>query len=106
MGRILVIGRDEDLCCLLVRERLRASGREVLYLPEDRLFPGLDFAWQLDTTESCGRLGLGGHDGAFSDIDGVLARFYGIATSAEDFQTTDGQYLSSEWHALLRGLME
>ena len=35
----------------------------------------------------------------------MLARCYGIATSAQDFQTRNGQYLSSEWHALLRGYL-
>ena len=30
----LIIGRDEDLCCQLVRERLLHSGEDVLYLPE------------------------------------------------------------------------
>jgi hypothetical protein len=105
MSYTLIIGRDEDLCCRLVRESLLASGREVIYLPEDKLFPGLNLAWEFNGSRSEGRVGLPGRIAPMSEIDGVLARFYGIATSAEDFQSVDGQYLSSEWHALLRGCM-
>ena len=102
----LIIGRDEDLCCQLVRERLLHSGEDVLYLPEDHLFPGLKLAWHYDGHESRGSVGFDGRALAVSDIDGVLARCYGIATSAEDFQTRNGQYLCSEWHALLRGFLQ
>jgi hypothetical protein len=42
----------------------------------------------------------------FGQIDSVLARFSGITTSPEDFQTKDGQYLCSEWHALMRGYLQ
>ena len=105
MSHTLIIGRDEDLCCRLVRESLLASGREVIYLPEDQLFPGLNLAWEFDGLSSEGRVGLLSRTAPLSETDGVLARFYGIATSAEEFQTVDGQYLSSEWHALLRGCM-
>jgi len=104
MACTLIIGRDEDLCCRLVRERLLASGREVIYLPEDQLFPGLNLAWAFDGLHSEGHVGLS-RTAPLSEIGGVLARFYGIATSAEDFQSADGQYLCSEWHALLRGCM-
>jgi hypothetical protein len=105
MSYTLIIGRDEDLCCRLVHESLLASGRKVIYLPEDRLFPGLNLAWAFNGSHSTGSVGLSGRTAPMSEIDGVLARFYGIATSAEDFQSVDGQYLSSEWHALLRGCM-
>jgi hypothetical protein len=101
----LIIGRDEDLCSQLVRERLLAGGRQVIYLPENQLFPGLDFAWDFDGRDSHGRLGLTGRTVHIDDIDGVLARCYGIATDAEGYQTKNGQYLSSEWHALLRGYL-
>jgi hypothetical protein len=79
MACLLIIGRDEDLCCQLVRERLVSLGRQVLYLPEDQLFPGLRIAWELIS---------------------------GIATSPEGFRTKEGQYLSSEWHALMRGYVQ
>ena len=102
----LIIGRDEDLCCQLVRESLLHSGEDVLYLPEDHLFPGLKLAWdyrrpRVARERRSRRTGV-----AVSEIDGVLARCYGIATSAEDFQTRNGQYLCSEWHALLRGFLQ
>jgi hypothetical protein len=106
MGCTLIIGRDEDLCCRLVGERLNSLGREILYLPEDRLFPGLRIAWQLNNGSSRGTLGFESRDVHFSEIDGVLARFYGIATTPEEFQTKDGQYLCSEWHALMRGYIQ
>ena len=79
MGCTLIIGRDEDICCRLVHERLVGLGREVIYLPEDRLFPGLRVVWQLNNGKSQGRFGFTTQDVQFSDIDGVLARFYGIA---------------------------
>src|SRR5215510_3395816 len=106
MGFTLVIGRDEDLCCQLVRQRLAKLGQQILYLPEDRLFPGFRFVWQLDNESSHGTVGFTAEDLQFDEIDGVLARFSGIATSAEEFQTKDGQYLSSEWHALIRGYLQ
>jgi hypothetical protein len=106
MGCTLIIGRDEDLCCRLVREHLLSLGRQIVYLPEGRLFPGLDFTWELRNGDSSGTLELGEQAVSFNQIDGVLARFSGIATSPEDFQTKDGQYLSSEWNALMRGYVQ
>lgn len=103
---IIIIGRDEDLCSRLVCERLVAVGREVIRLTEDHLFPGLRFAWEAAAGDSHGLLGLDGQSVTFDQIEGVLARFSGIATSAADFATTDGQYLSSEWHAMVRGFIE
>ena len=43
----VIIGRGEDPCCALVRERLTKLGQEVLFLDETRLFPGLRLAWDL-----------------------------------------------------------
>jgi len=103
MGTTLVVGRDEDLCCKLVRDRLTELGREVLYLRENDLFPGMDFVWELNQGKSRGSVGRGGHRVPFEELDGVLARFTGITTSAEEHKTKDGQYLNSEWHALARG---
>jgi hypothetical protein len=106
MGYTLIIGSDHDLCCRLVKESLLSRGRQILYLQEDRLFPGLRFAWNLRMRDSSGRLGLDAQTVGFDEIDGVLARFSGLATSPEDFATKDGQYLNSEWHALMRGYVE
>ncbi len=106
MSSTLILGREEDPCCRLVRDRLAASGRDVILLAEDRLFPGLDLSWEMAGGKSHGLLGGGKQIISFSEIDAVLARCSGIATSAEDFATTDGQYLSSEWHGLLRGFLE
>ncbi len=106
MGCTLIIGRDEDLCCRLVSERLASLSREVVYLPEDRLFPGLQFTWELKDGASSGALGLAQQTVGFDQVDGVLARFSGIATSPEDYRTKDGQYLSAEWHALMRGFIQ
>jgi len=105
MGCTLVIGSDEDLCCLLVRDRLQSLGRQTLYLPENRLLPGIHFTWELKSDDSKGTIALGDQAVEFSQIDGVLARFSGIATSPEDFRTKDGQYVSAEWHALMRGFI-
>src|SRR5215471_13395355 len=103
MSFTLIVGRDEDLCCDLVRKRLAALGREAVFLPEDRLFPGLEFIWELHDGNVRGAVGIGGRRGAFGQISAVLARFSGITTTAEEHKTKDGQYLNSEWHALVRG---
>jgi len=62
--------------------------------------------WQLNNGTAHGTVGFTTQELDVSEIDSVLARFYGIATSAEAFQTKDGQYLSSEWHALIRGYIQ
>src|SRR4029453_7813832 len=89
VGCMLVIGRDEDLCCLLVRQSLARLGRDVVYLPEGQLFPGLLFNWELRDGESSGTLESEDRTIGFDQIDGVLARFSGIATSPDDFHTKD-----------------
>src|SRR5262245_5732340 len=106
VGCMLVIGRDDDLCCRLVRQHLASLARDVVFLPEGQLFPGLLFSWELRDGESSGILESGDGTVRFDQIDGVLARFSGIATSPDDFHTKDGRYLSSEWHALMRGYMQ
>jgi hypothetical protein len=103
MGVILVLGREDDFCCKLVRDRLDAAGRETVFLPENELFPGVDFLWEIRGGKSRGAVGFRSPAVEFDRIDGVLARFSGITTSPEDHQTPDGQYLNSEWHALARG---
>lgn len=103
MSATLIIGREDDLCCRMVRDRLEALGREALYLPEDQLFPGLRFVWELRNGKSRGSVGFAERNARFHQIDGVLARFSGITTTPEEHRTKDGQYLNSEWHALARG---
>jgi hypothetical protein len=103
MSFTLIIGRDEDLCCKLVERRLAELGREAIFMPEDRLFPGLEFIWELHDGKIRGAAGMGGRRVDFRQIDAVLARFSGITTTVEEHQTKDGQYLNSEWHALARG---
>ena len=103
MSFTLVVGRDEDLCCRLVRDRFAALGREIMYLPEDELFPGLHFVWELHRGKSRGSVGFAAQMGEFDRVDAVLARFSGITTTPEEHQTKDGMYLNSEWHALVRG---
>ena len=105
MSYTLIIGRGDDPCCELVSARLRSLGQNVMLLSEHQLFPGLQFAWQLNE-ESYGTLGLESQNARFDEIDAVLARFSGIACSPEEFETKNGRYLSSEWHALIRGFLE
>ena len=101
MTSIVVIGRESDVCCQLVRARLAADGRECLFVPEDELLPGLHFAWRISGDESEGTVGMGSRPIPFSDLGGVLARAWGIPVSVSSFQTKDGQYITSEWSALL-----
>jgi hypothetical protein len=103
MKAVVVIGRDEDLCCQLVMDRLRERGTSVIYLPEDRLFPSLRFTWKLDEETSRGRLAFEERAADFSAIGAVLARAYGIPVSAEEYSHKNGQYLSAEWNGLLQG---
>jgi hypothetical protein len=103
MGVILILGRGDDLCCKLVNDSLKAAGRETMFLPENELFPGVEFGWELRNAKSRGLIGIGSSVVAFDRVDGVLSRFSGITTSVEDHKTPDGQYLNAEWHALARG---
>jgi hypothetical protein len=105
MGVTLLIGREEDLCCTLVRDRLNAAGQDLIFLPENDLFPGLNLAWQLNQQQTTGCVGLGSRSVPLDQLDAVFSRFCGITTSAEDHTTKDGQYLNSEWHALARGFV-
>jgi len=98
MGVILILGRAEDLCCRLVSERLTQDGQEVLFLPEDRLLPQMSLAWT--PADGAGRVRFEGREVPFSEVEGVLYRFYGIPLAAEEFGTEDGRYVCSEWNAL------
>ena len=100
MGVILILGRDEDPCCRLVREQLSACGRDVLLLPEDRLFPGLSFAWKPGSGRE-GHIEYGGRRVDFTAIDAILSRAWGVPVAAEDFESVDGRYICAEWSALL-----
>ena len=106
MGVTLLIGREDDLCCRLVRDRLTAAGREFIFLHENELFPGLNFAWELNQGKTSGCVGLDSECVRLDQLDSVFARFSGITTSPEEHATKDGQYLNSEWHALARGFVE
>jgi len=100
MGTVLILGHSGDLCCREVRERLLGRGCPVLYLPEDRLLPGLDFVWEVQGRTLRGRARYGGQVAAFEEIGAVLTRSYGIPVSPEAFATPDGRYVSAEWNAL------
>jgi hypothetical protein len=101
MGAILVLGRDEDLCCRLVREELLKTGCEVWFLREDQLLPDLKFTWMPSSTDRQGVMDYKDGRINFANVSGVLYRFYGIPVGPEDFNTRDGQYISAEWNALL-----
>src|ERR1700743_382236 len=106
MGVTLLIGREDDLCCSLVKDRRSATRREFIFLHENALFPGLDFAWELHHGKTNGCVGLESVCIPFHQLDGVFARFSGITTSPAEHATKDGQYLNSEWHAMARGFVE
>jgi hypothetical protein len=101
MGNILILGQSGDTCCRQVHERLAGRGRQVLFLPEDRVLPGLDFVWEVQGRTLRGRVRYEGRRAEFGEIGGVLARSYGIPVSPEIFATTDGRYVCSEWNALV-----
>jgi hypothetical protein len=101
MGAILVLGREEDLCCRLVHKELLALGRKVCFFSEDKLFPGLGFTWMPSSTCLQGAIDYKGERISFADVGGVFCRFYGVPVGPEEFNTRDGQYISAEWNALL-----
>ena len=105
MANFVIVGRSEDPCCGLVQGRLTSLGQDVLFLDETRLFPGLRLVWEQSNGASQGVLGQGEQSVRLAETDGVLARFSGFPVSKEEFQTADGQYLSNEWHALMRGYL-
>ena len=96
---VLIIGREEDPCCAYVRNKLAAQGKRALFLPEDKLFPGMKFDWIVDQGSDYGSVEFGEFRVEFDQIESVLARFYGVPFSADKFSTSDGQYVSAEWHA-------
>jgi len=98
---ILLLGRDEDPCCALVREELVRRGRDVWFLAEEDLLPDLRLTWKLSGCRSDGVIEYGGRCVRFADINAVLSRFYGIPVQPEEFRTVDGQYVSAEWNAML-----
>jgi hypothetical protein len=100
MGVMLILGRDEDPCCRLVHEQLTGRGRDAVMLSEDRLFPGLSFAWKPGPGRQ-GHIDYGCRRVDFTDIDAVLCRAWGVPIAAEDFDTADGRYICAEWNALL-----
>lgn len=106
MTSVVVIGRTSDLCCQLVRDGLAAQGRDSLFVPEDEVLPGLRFAWRVEGESSEGTLQFGGRRLNFREIGGVLAQAWGLPVSAEAFGTKDGQYVTSEWNALLMAWLD
>lgn len=98
---ILLLGRDEDLCCALVRECLVDAGKDIWFLPEDQLLPGLRLTWRPSGAEPDGLIAFKDRQVNFADIGAVLSRFYGIPVQPGEFETTDGRYVSAEWNALL-----
>jgi hypothetical protein len=101
MSIVVIIGREEDLCCQRVRGRLEEAGRELIFLPEDKLFPHFGFAWRVAGDGSRGTVSYKGQKADFRDVSGVLARAYCMPVSAEEFATKDGRYITAEWNALL-----
>jgi len=100
MGVVLMFGRDDDPCCRAVREELASRRRDVLFVAEDRLFPGLRFAWT-PRTRNDGRICYEGREISLADVDAVLSRAWGVPVAPEEFETADGRYVCAEWNALL-----
>jgi hypothetical protein len=93
----LIIGKQADPCCGLVAEYARSNAHRVLLLPESDLFPGLGFSWQ---PPSMGTITWNDVRLRFSEIAGVLYRGDGTPVTPDEYQTSDGRYLTAEWNAL------
>jgi hypothetical protein len=108
MGPILIIGRSDDQACRLVESKVRQYGRQVFYLAEDQVLPGLEIAWE-PAEPGARKLGFGhlGRPGEWrvelEAIDGIFCRSFGVPVSPAEFATKDGQYVSAEWFALVMG---
>jgi len=100
MGTLVILGHSGDICCRKVQERLLGRARRVIYLQEDRLFPELGFAWEVQGRTRRGVVRFGEQEVEFGEIDAVLARFFGVPVSPAAYQSADGRYVSSEWNAL------
>jgi hypothetical protein len=106
MRAVVVVGRATDPCCEAVRESLAERGRACVFVPEDDALPGLGFAWQIAGEGSEGTLTFGGRRLDFAEIDGVLARGWGLPVTPAAFRTKDGRYVSAEWNALLMAWLD
>jgi hypothetical protein len=98
MGAILILGRDYDDFCRLMCDHLCQAGRTVLFVVEENLFPELGFTWRVPDD---GTICWNQQRISFRDIDGIISRSYGVPLSREEYDTVDGKYITSEWHALL-----
>ena len=101
MGAILIVGRQDDPCCQRVRQRLFEQSRDVALVPEDRLLPGLGFAWKPGGAGAEGSVGYNGRKIRFAEIDAILSRAWSVPVSPQAFETGDGRYVCAEWNALL-----
>src|SRR5215831_8322296 len=79
----------------------REAGKDIWFLPEDQLLPGLRLTWRPSGAEPDGLIAFKDRQVNFADIGAVLSRFYGIPVQPGEFETTDGRYVSAEWNALL-----
>lgn len=100
---VLVLGREEDPCCRLVTDYARRAGYRTLLLPEDQLFPHVRFTWRPPVR---GAITFHGERVSFGDLAGVLYRSYGVPVTPEEYESSDGKYISAEWNALMMAWLD
>jgi hypothetical protein len=93
----LIIGKQADPCCGLVAEYIQSNAHRVLLLPESDLFPRLGFSWM---PPSGGTITWNDVQLSLSEIAGVLYRGDGRPVTSDEYQTSEGRYLTAEWNAL------
>jgi hypothetical protein len=75
----------------------------MLFLPEDQLFPDLQFIWRPPVE---GAIGFRDQRVSFGDIAGVLNRSYGVPVTSEEYETADGKYITAEWNAMVMAWLD
>lgn len=100
--RIVVVGRDEDLCVRMMVDHLTASGARVMRLSENRLEARGDFSWDVvdDADGGSDRVTIDGVQVRHSEIDAVLNRSVGIEAPGP-LSVEDRVYVAVEWQAAI-----
>lgn len=101
-ARVVIVGRDEDLCVRMVSAHLRAAGAEVTPLSEHRADRRGDLSWDVmdEADGASDEMTIDGVTLRHSDITAVLNRSLGFTPPAH-LSVEDRTYMAMEWQAFV-----